>query len=509
MNGLIKGKLFQKIRALLGPDIFSWLIITGGIILYLKQYLFNRSLWYDEVRLVWSIIHRSIPSFLHQPLVYNQAAPFGFLVVEKFFVFLFGTNEYALRLFPLVGSIVSLFLFSSLAKIYLKRETVPLAVFFFVVTTSLIYYSSEVKPYATDVTVALLLYVVIEYVCSKGLNWRSTGRISVLGALAIWFSFPAVFVLAGLGTTLFLIFLKRKEWPSLSRLSVALFTWLASFIGYYILSLNDIVRVKAVEKYFEQGYLSFPPISIAGINRLFDIFIRILKSPLRLSVPYLAGLVFLAGCWAFWVQDKKKLLFLLTPFLFTLLASALHVYSSFGKLVLFLVPVFLLLIVRGIQEMAEKTRPYSGITLLLLAGVLVYQPFLLAGRRLIQPFTHEEIKPVISYIKDNWQSGDLLYVSHWATYAFEYYVPRLGFSPGCYIKGIWTNERWKYEWYLKQLGRAKRTWLLFSQIHPTVRFSGKNEKMFMLDNLLKSGGKIIDEFHRPGASVYLFDLSQK
>lgn len=78
----------------------------------LSQYLYNRSLWADEAVLALNIVNRSYLELL-QPLDYDQAAPIGFLIVEKFAVQLFGDNEYSLRLFPLLSGIISLLLFIS------------------------------------------------------------------------------------------------------------------------------------------------------------------------------------------------------------------------------------------------------------------------------------------------------------------------------------------------------------------------------------------------------------
>jgi hypothetical protein len=58
-----------------------WLIIGLGIVLRLTQYVFNRSLWYDEANLALNIIDRSVLE-LFQPLDHDQGAPIGFLLLE-------------------------------------------------------------------------------------------------------------------------------------------------------------------------------------------------------------------------------------------------------------------------------------------------------------------------------------------------------------------------------------------------------------------------------------------
>lgn len=120
------------------------LIICFGILVRLVQYLFNRSLWADEAVLALNIVNRSYLELL-QPLDYDQGAPLGFLMVEKLAVQAFGDNEYALRLFPLLSSIISFFLFYELARRSIQRLAIPIALALFASLRYLVYYASEVK----------------------------------------------------------------------------------------------------------------------------------------------------------------------------------------------------------------------------------------------------------------------------------------------------------------------------------------------------------------------------
>ena len=81
-------------------------------------------------------------------------------MVQRASVQLFGPNEYALRLFPLLCGLASLFLFYYLAKKCLNRKAVPIAIALFAILLPLIYYSSEAKQYSSDVAVALCLLAV-------------------------------------------------------------------------------------------------------------------------------------------------------------------------------------------------------------------------------------------------------------------------------------------------------------------------------------------------------------
>jgi len=131
------------------------MIICFGIVLRLRQYLFNRSLWLDEALLTLNIISRSFLELL-QPLDYRQGAPIGFLFLEKLAVQLFGNSEYVLRLFPFLCGIISLFLFYKVATHYINIKAVLIALGLFAISGWLVYYSSEVKQYSSDVAIVLL-----------------------------------------------------------------------------------------------------------------------------------------------------------------------------------------------------------------------------------------------------------------------------------------------------------------------------------------------------------------
>ena len=188
----------------------SWVAVAVGCLLRIAQYVLNRSLWMDESYLSLNILHRSFAG-LWRALDYHQGAPIGFLLLEKSAVRLWGGSEYALRLFPLLAGIASVFLFYQLANKVLVARAVPVAVGLFAISPSLVYYSSEVKQYSGDTAIAILLYwLTVEGSKSEWKFWRSA-LAAVAGAIAIWFSHSSVFVLAGVGTTIAVALWRRRD----------------------------------------------------------------------------------------------------------------------------------------------------------------------------------------------------------------------------------------------------------------------------------------------------------
>ena len=93
----------------------AWWFLAGGVVLRAWHYLDNRSLWQDEARLARNIADRSWLELL-EPLRHQQAAPPGFLLLEKLSVSVLGVGEPALRLAPLLASCAALPAFRALAR---------------------------------------------------------------------------------------------------------------------------------------------------------------------------------------------------------------------------------------------------------------------------------------------------------------------------------------------------------------------------------------------------------
>ncbi len=210
--------------------VVVWILLALGVALRLRVYLFNRSLWLDEAMLALNIMARPFGRLM-EPLEFNQAAPLGFLFAERTAVNLFGGSEYALRFFPLVCGIASLFLFWRLVGRFLSPRAAAVALGLFVLADRLVYYSSETKPYSTDVAVGLLVWWVVacadapSAAPARAWEWVS----AVVGAVAIWFSYPVVFLLGGVGLHWAWRQTKARQWRALTVVAATGAIWAASF----------------------------------------------------------------------------------------------------------------------------------------------------------------------------------------------------------------------------------------------------------------------------------------
>jgi len=485
-------------------------MVVIGVILRLIQYSLNRPLWLDECFVALEIVNHSFLGLLSS-FDYFQVTPIGFLLIERAFIVLLKNNEYILRLFPLIAGIVSLFLFYFLARRCIREQGALIAVGLFSLSGYLIYYSSEVKQYSSDVTIALLLLAVTMYVRSNKFTSLLIVFFGAVGAIAVWFSFTSVFVLAGIGCTLSLFSLGRRDWSANNRLLITYFIWLLGFGVFYLVYSRNMSNTLGVQQSFWDGsFMPFPPKSISDVKWFGKTFFEVFTSPVGLPLPGLGALAFLLGTVSIFTRDKELFFILLSPVFVVLFVSALHLYPFKGRVILFIVPFILLFIGEGVVFLYENTRNYSGVVGILLVGLLFYGPLTTAASHTAKKtgyaiMPHEDTRSVMKYVKEHRKQGDVLYLYHFSTYPFKYYAERYGFSNDDYIEGIYSTHDWsKYLDDLEKLRGSKRVWLMFSH---TDEEKGNSEMFYInhLDNL----GTWLDGFESVGAAVYLYDLSYK
>jgi len=185
-------------------------LLVSGIILRIWQYMANRSLWLDECFLALNLIHRSFAG-LTQPLDHNQAAPLLFLFIQKAVIIVLGNGEFALRLFPLMAGILSLFLMYKTTKKYLQGIAAYMALALFCFSAALIYYSSENKQYASDAMFTLVLLLAAYPCLQDAAKPKNYMFLTGAGFVAMWMSHPAVFVLAGIGIVVMILPAFKKD----------------------------------------------------------------------------------------------------------------------------------------------------------------------------------------------------------------------------------------------------------------------------------------------------------
>lgn len=450
-------------------------IVAAGIALRVWQYLGRSALWTDEATLANNIATRSLGLLVRAPLDHSQAAPVGFLLIEKLAASLFGVNELALRAFPLLASVVAMLLLWRIAHRLLPPAAIPIVLVPFAFAPPLIFHAAEVKQYSSDIAIALGLLLVALELESLPLSARRIIGASAAGMIAVWLSQPAVLVVFGIGAALVAFAVTSEARRTIARVSVVMGAWAASAIAAIAVSEHHLTP--AVHRYLNVFWRDgFWPLSLHRANIVTWPFLRIastLGSQLALprGVALGGAVLIVVGTWAAWRRDRRTAMLVVAPVLATFGASAAQLYPFTGRLVLFLVPLLLLLLAAGVTAVAEAIEPdamslgvFAGATVLL-AAVAVR-----TLRNAPPVYRSEEITPAIAYLRAHAQSGELAYVYYGGAPAFAFYAAREHLDSASYVLGGCHRDDPRA--YLPELdtlrGRA-RAWLLFAHELPRLR----------------------------------------
>ena len=490
----------------------SLFLIGWGVLVRLVQYLNNRSLWGDEVNLALNIIDRSYRE-LTQVLDNNQAAPLGFLWLEKLATQIGGNNEYALRFLPFIASLVALRIFYGIVRRYSSATATPIAIALLVGGRYTLYFATELKPYSSDLAICLILWWLLVTARHKILNTKEIVGFACGGSLAIWLSYPAIFVLGSLAVWNFLTASRKLRLQIIVNRVGVYVCWLISFALFYYLTIANTLSNEDLSSSWESRY----PDSFGDVIWLFDALGRFFYHPMGFSgvTDGIGILAFIVGCVA-WYRRRTIFLALISPLIATIVAAYLHQYPFRDRLVLFLAPLAMIIVAEGIASMLSglnrlsKVASFnwlSGILGVICLYALIFPVIYRAGNLVIHPELKHEVRPVLEYVVEKIQPKDRVYIYTEANAAFIYYTklndyPDLNYTQGNVSFSAKGESLEKYQQLAKELQPLKgdRVWFILRADPPA--------ELAILQYLNRIGQQQ-DSFRQTGAAAYLYNLNSK
>jgi 4-amino-4-deoxy-L-arabinose transferase-like glycosyltransferase len=493
------------------PFLLALLVL--GVALRLYQYACDTSLWFDELSVARNIAHRSAAQLLLEPLAYNQVAPVGFIVAEKLVSRVLGESDLALRLFPLLCGLLALPLFLRLAERLLDGYAVPFAVAVFAIGAPFLRFSAEVKQYGPDLAATLALSLM-----ALSLREADSGRArcvlaGIAGAVLVWFSQATFFVMAGLGAALVLAWLRDRDAPTRRAIRTTIPIWAAASFAAIAVSVRHITpETRAFMDQFWRVRGSFFPWPVKQASDLLWLWDRVVQifeddMMLRYRWPVLYGYLVIAGMVLLWRRNRFGALVLLGPIGVTVLAAVAHQYPFRTRLILFLVPAFVLAVAQaaeGIRRLAARAHPFVGA--ILMAGLFAAPALALVETP--PPYRVEDYKTVLAFLRAHWKAGDVVYVFPNPYGAMERYGAEYGVRREDYVVGgCWRDDLSPYLVDVDRLRGRSRVWFFASSVppfHPARR---------TIERYLQTIGIGHEAIAVPSAkplnpvSVQLFDLS--
>ncbi len=512
-------------------------IVVLGITLRVAQYAANRALWLDEALLALNVIGRS-PRELLGTLDFNQAAPPGFLLLERGMTAFLGYSEPVLRAVPLLSGIGSLIVFAWLARRMLTPVPALFAVLLLSVADGLIYYSSEVKPYSLDVFATLLLLAGATLASDNILPRRAAVVFGIVGAVLMTVSYAAVLVVASIATVFLIAAPRERRATNIAR-SIPLLLWSSCAIAIAIYGWS---RSEGIRTSFGSGTsIVDSSDSAAESLRALVYQANVLGTGLLGSIGFLqdspwnqlfkiAAFGFVVGVISLARARPLHLLLLIAPIGLALFAWSIGQYPLVPRTTLFLVPIVILLLAQGFEATTKGVfSPWKLLGAVLVLSILI-GPIWTASRGIAQSRTKEEIRPVLTYIQARSLPGDALYVHYGAQYALLYYdqcscfdgrgpldgrwhfsgrfgreqfAPALAdLSPDIFVSPYAGGDFGRQLADLQRLPDGTRVWFLYTHV------AGAAEEMFIRRRLLgrlEEIGKRIAGIDRQGAHAYLYE----
>lgn len=395
-------------RDRLAPAIAGFVVL--GISLRIGRYLVNEPLWGDEAFLAANLINRGYGQLL-RPLDFGQICPVLFLWIELSVIRLLGYSELTLRLFPLACSVASVVLFRHTAGRLVRGLPLLLAVGTFAVSFHPIRHGAEVKPYASDLLIALgMLALAVEW-------WREPERsrwlwvLAGLTPVALAMSYPAIFIATSIG-----LILLPRAWRTGrrgTRGAFALFGLAAA--GTFLLLLGYQERVQspaAIQGLRAYWAASFPP--TGSLLALGKWLVGVHTGNLfaypgggNQGASTATFLLFLGGAVWLWRRERKEIAAVcLAPFALSLAAATLRRYPYGGEARLgqYLVPSICLLSGIGAAALVARIpgkRQRRGVlatALVLLVGLGLVP----LGREFRHPYRMEQDRQARDFARRFW-----------------------------------------------------------------------------------------------------------
>ena len=398
--------------------IFLMGVILVALGIRVLIYLSNPPLYVDETFLannVFGLTYKELCS----PLGWGQMAPLGFLMLVKTCVKLFGETEFALRLWPFAASCLGVYLFYRLNEEYLRGMEVIGAMLLFAFSSRHIFYSVDCKPYSTDILATIYAFLLAFDFKKYRRGWLFYG---LGGAVLIWFSHPVIFVLAGIGISDFIAQAVTKNKTELKRIMLVLLFWLISFAVNYGVSLAPNKSYSASPThswgwFYPQGAL----FSMGSMKVLAKRTVNLFDYSFGFRVPaFIPVCLCCIGGVRIFLRNKHEGGYLIGPIVIAVGAFFLKQYPLYERLALFLLPILIILMVKGITTIQT---PNGHISKLIQMGIFISLLFNPVSRIAQGQIKKSWYIPALSYIQSNAKPYDVVL----GVGVIDYYFQRMRF----------------------------------------------------------------------------------
>lgn len=319
--------------------IVAWTAIILGFAARTWALSQRGSLWLDEAALALNVMTRGFGELL-APLDWGQAAPVGFLWLERAVAWHAESPETWLRLVPWLAGVSLPWLLWQLGRRTFGTGAGALAAVAGAGSLLALRYSTEAKPYASDAMVAAALMLMTLHVRESPharRRWLALGAASVLGVAC---SLPAIFVVLTVAVVLLGDTASRTS-RAARRVGLPSFAvTLAVLALLWFTSYRAGAASEALRAYWAPVMLDIT--ADDRVVRVLRVFMELAWVPLRWTGSLVGIAVGTALWWSGLVLIARRratdALLLGGPVLVAMAASAVDAYPLSDRLAFFAVP---------------------------------------------------------------------------------------------------------------------------------------------------------------------------
>lgn len=426
--------------------IYLAIVFGTGIFFRIAEYQQHRSFWFDEA-VIAERMGRC--SFSDMCIGKTDSScllryPPVFLYLEKSIAQRGGVNEFTLRLLPLLAGCLAVGLFYLLSRRILSVPFAAVAALVFAVSPTMIFYSSEAKPYMGDVAVSLVILLAYVYLLRPSLSAMKSSALFIGAAAVPYLSFPSMFVLIGAGLGAGIYFLGSHDRKPAVKYFIFCGMAFAGVLSYCFFVLRGFHAESKLYEFWHVGFLTW--VNAQSVLRSFAETVLYLKFEI-FFILFVAGLSFLI-----WENTVMGPL-LWGPLVAAIIASSFRIYPLWERSAIFLMPIALIVVMKGIEgAFYSGGRRLHGLcrwVAVVFSGIILWSSASVTWQQFRHPYSLEEVRPAVEYLKNHRKPDEVIYVYYGARKAFHYYASQYGlptdgcrisvsarFDPGVYVREI-------------------------------------------------------------------------
>jgi len=384
------------------------LILFLGTVLRCHE-LDRTSLWYDEVSEVF-VSSRTLPELYRYSRMSLMAVPMNYIITHG--ILKFGSSDFLVRLPAAVLGVLSIWLFYWLIRRHFDWLTALIGAYLLAISPVAIEYSREARNYSLLLFSTLLLISAWSWYFEKP-GWT---RIGVFIAVSVFSLYSHIF--CGLVLMcMILVSIVHRPARDPRLISAMLFSFLC-FVPWLLIGEMSITVPGA-------NFLNIPDLDMRTLLEIAYPF----AGNSRMG-QYLMMLLFFAGLMSAEAR-RNHMIFWITGMGFICLGIVLwgvrvNHYFIASRQLIFLIPVFLVVVAYGIRSIREVILRRSRVISQLLIFSILTICFLYQWEyiRTVRSHVKQDWRSTVEYVLQSREPNDLVYASpYWWGYCVAHYWP--------------------------------------------------------------------------------------